>query len=40
MIPVEDKKALERNAEANGRSIGAELRMAIASWLKSQGRRA
>lgn len=39
MVPAADAKALELSAEENGRTLAAELRMAIQAWLKQNGRR-
>lgn len=40
MIPETHAKALELNAEENGRSIAAEIRLALQAWLKQHGRLA
>lgn len=40
MVPEADKKALERLADENGRSLASELRFAVEGHLKQNGRRA
>lgn len=38
MVPEPHAKALEQAAQDNGRTIAAEIRMAIQEWLKAHGR--
>lgn len=38
-LPSRDKRALERNARENGRSLMSEVRLALDAWLERVGRR-
>lgn len=38
LIPKSHARALEISAEENGRSIAAEIRLALQEWLRKQGR--